>query len=122
MTRRRTPKYRQYKPKNLGLVVIDGHAHYLGRYDSPESWEKYHRLLAERHAGSPSISHSSDPIRPDAGLLIDELLVDYWDRRVVAYYVKDGRPTSERDNIRQALRFLRRLYGHSPARDFGRWH
>jgi len=119
MPRRRTPKYRQYKPKNLGLVVIDGHAHYLGRYDSPESWEKYHRLLAERHAGSPSNSHSSDPIRPDAGLLIDELLVDYWDRRVVAYYVKDGRPTSERDNIRQALRFLRRLYGHSPARDFG---
>ena len=35
------------------------------------------------------------------------------------YYVKDGRPTSEQDNIRQALRFLRRLYGHTPARDFG---
>jgi hypothetical protein len=24
-----------------------------------------------------------------------------------AYYVKDGRPTSEQDNIRQALRFVR---------------
>ena len=43
----------------------------------------------------------------------------YWDRHVETYYVKDGRPTSEQDNIRQALRFLRRLYGDTPGRDFG---
>jgi len=45
--RRSNPKYRHYKPKNLGVVRIDGKDHYLGRYDSPESWEKYHRLVAE---------------------------------------------------------------------------
>ena len=50
MPRRRPPKYRHYKPKDLGLVVIHGKAHYLGRYDSPESWERYHRLLADCHA------------------------------------------------------------------------
>ena len=32
MPRRRIPKYRHYKPKDLGLVVIDGRQHYLGRY------------------------------------------------------------------------------------------
>lgn len=53
------------------------------------------------------------------GPTIDELLVGYWDRHVTAYYVKDGRPTSEQDNIRQALRFLRRLHGQTPAEDFG---
>lgn len=45
------PKYRHYKPKNLAVVRIDGRDHYLGKYGSPESREKYHRLLAERHVG-----------------------------------------------------------------------
>ncbi len=44
---RRVPRYRHYKPKNLGVVRIDGKDQYLGRYDSPESREKYHRLIAE---------------------------------------------------------------------------
>ena len=39
-------------------------------------------------------------------------------RHAEAYYVKDGRPTSEQSCIRGALRFVRRLYGHTPARDF----
>lgn len=48
MTRsRRIPKYRHFKPKNLGVVRVDGRDIYLGKYDSPESWEKYHRLIAE---------------------------------------------------------------------------
>ncbi len=28
---RRIPRYRRFKPKDLGLVVIDGKQHYLGR-------------------------------------------------------------------------------------------
>lgn len=119
MPRRITPKYRHYKPKNLGLVVIDGKAHYLGRYDSPESRERYHRLLAEVHAVPSGPTTKAESNQPGPAFLVDELIVEYWNRRVLAYYVKDGRPTSERDNIRQALRFLRRLYGHTPARDFG---
>jgi len=42
----------------------------------------------------------------------------YW-RFVEAYYVKDGKPTSEVETIRQAVRFVRHLYGNSEARDFG---
>ena len=42
------PKYRHYKPKNLAVVRIDGRDLYLGKYGSPTSWERYHRLLAER--------------------------------------------------------------------------
>ena len=33
----RIPKYRHYKPKNLGVVRIDGRDIYLGKYNSPES-------------------------------------------------------------------------------------
>jgi hypothetical protein len=38
---------------------------------------------------------------------------------VQTYYVKDGRPTSEQDNIRQALRFIRTLHGTTTASAFG---
>ena len=48
-TRRQLPRYRHDKPKNLAVVRIEGHDHDLGRYDSSESHEKYHRLLAEWH-------------------------------------------------------------------------
>lgn len=41
---RRIPSYRHYKPKNLGLVVIDGKYHYLGKYGTPESFAEYNRL------------------------------------------------------------------------------
>jgi hypothetical protein len=52
---RHIPKYRHYKPKNLAVVRIDGHDHYLGKYDSAETPEKYHRLLAEWLAGGKTI-------------------------------------------------------------------
>jgi hypothetical protein len=73
----RIPKYRHYKPKNLGMVVINGHAHYLGRYDSPESWERYHRLIADLHAGRQE--RSADIASPDHGsaLTINELILAY---------------------------------------------
>jgi len=33
--RRRVPKYRHYKPKNLAVVRIEGRDHYLGKCDPP---------------------------------------------------------------------------------------
>lgn len=41
------PKYRHYRPKNLGVVRLNGRDFYLGEYGSPESYERYHRLVAE---------------------------------------------------------------------------
>src|SRR5262249_53565973 len=55
---------------------------------------------------------------PDQPLLLDELILAYF-QFCQSYYVKHGRPTSEQDNIRQAVRFVRRLYGTTPAREFG---
>lgn len=39
-------------------------------------------------------------------------------RHVEEYDVRDGKPACEPNTIRQALRFLRRLYGTTPAKDF----
>jgi integrase len=113
------PKYRHYKPKDLAVVRIDGRDFYLGKYGSEESKQRYRRLLAERLASPAPAPPAQAAQDRQPGLSVSELIVAYWDRHVATYYIKHGRPTSERDNIRQALRFLRRLYGHTPALDFG---
>jgi integrase len=113
----RDPKYRHYKPKDLAVVRIEGRDFYLGRYKSPESFEKYHRLLAERHAQQPAApgrSSGSDA----ASLTIDELCLGYY-RHAERYYVKNGKPTSQLRLIRLSLKVLRRLYAHTLAQDFG---
>jgi integrase len=111
----RTPSYRYHKARHCAVVTIDGRDHYLGSYDSPESWEKYHRLIAEWFAGNhnPPPPTTSEP----PPLTVSELILRYW-RFVTSYYVKNGRPTSEQDTIRQALRFVRKLYGSTLAGDF----
>ncbi len=49
MLRRRTHQYRHDKPKDLGMVVIDGHAHYYGRPGPNRSGfaRKLRRLLGD---------------------------------------------------------------------------
>jgi integrase len=117
------PKYRHYKPKGLAVVRIDGHDHYLGKYNSPESWERYHRLLAER-AVSPlpapdAASGPTDSNGTAAGLTVAEIVLGYWDHAQSYYRKPDGAPTGELDNIKLSLRPLRKLYAMTPARDFG---
>ena len=118
MVHRRTPTYRHYKPKNLAMVVIDGHAHYLGKYDSPESRERYHRLVAELHGGRLEKYREPTEAVTGVGLTVNELILAYV-HFVDGYYVKDGRPTVEPGNIRLVLRIVRRLYGSTRASTFG---
>ena len=113
----RLPKYRHYKPKDLAVVRIDGKDHYLGKFGSEESRQKYRRLIAEMLAAPATAPPPTPQPDGDGGPTLNELLVSYWDH-VRSYYVKDGRPTSEQDNLRQALRFVRPLYGPIPAKDF----
>src|SRR4051794_27436882 len=108
----RKPSYRFHKARNCAVVTIGGKDHYLGAYDDAGSWEKYHRLIAEWLA-----TRNLPPERLTAvaeSLTVAELVLAYW-TFVKSYYVKEGRPTSEVDTIGQALRFLRRHYGSTPA-------
>ena len=116
---RHIPKYRHYKPKDLAVVRIDGRDYYLGKYGTPESRERYHRLLAEhavKRSAAPGIEKTRDSVSQP--LTVNKLVLAYF-RHVKVYYLKNGEPTSEVGVIRQVLRIIRRLYGGTAAKDFG---
>ena len=107
-----TPSYRR-QPRPNGeddaFVEIDGRRQYLGPYDSPESREKYHRLIAEWEASGRSLL--ADPQEITVAEVANQYLK--WAR---SYYVKHGRVTTEPENAGLAIR---PLYGLTPAAKFG---
>src|ERR1700731_2731536 len=106
-----TPKIPRLRKHPKGsVVVIDGKYIYCGPFGSAQAQDKYDRTIAEwltngRHLPAPAIESDQ--------FLIKELILAY-SNFVETYYVKNGQPTSEQDTIRQALCFLRRLYGSTP--------
>ncbi len=113
---RRTPSYRLHKARNCGVVTIDGKDHYLGPYDSPESWERYYQILAD-WAGNGQTSPPS-PARDAGEQTISQLIALYW-RFAQGWYVKDGELTDAIYGVKAALRVLREMYGSTLIRDFG---
>ncbi len=116
---RRTPSYRHYKPKNLGVVRINGHDEYLGPYNSDESWEKYHRLIAEwlgNPQKEPVPAENTD--QSNSPITVKELILSYW-QFAKKYYSKGGEPTKELTGMQEAIRPLRQLYGNTEAGEFG---
>ena len=112
----RTPSYRHHKPSGQAVVTLDGRDIYLGRYGTPQSRAEFDRLLAEwlsngRRFPAPASAHGTD-------LSVNELSLAYL-AFADGYYTKRGKPTSEPGSIRQTIKPLRQLYGHTLAREFG---
>jgi integrase len=112
----RIPTYRQHKPTGQAVVTLNGRDHYLGRWDTDDSRAKYHRHINEWLANHRQPQPAEGP--KDQGLLVSELIARYW-AHVESYYVKDGKPSTETHAIKSAMRPLNRLYGNTPAEDFG---
>jgi hypothetical protein len=85
---RHIPQYRQYKPKDLAVVRIDGRDYYLGKYNSEESREKYHRLIAEwltnGRQTQPIPSQANEEKR---SLSVNDVILAYW-RFAKQHYVR----------------------------------
>ena len=114
MSRSKQPSYRRQKRSNRpdqAFVVLNGERHYLpGEYDSPESWERYHALLAEWTA-----SGGQAPPLPADELSIAQLMARFL-RHAKGYYRNpDGTPTKEPVKFAKALRPLRKLYANTLA-------
>jgi hypothetical protein len=89
----------------------------LGKYGTAQSRKEYARVISEWEAAGRCLApHSAEGSAPD--LTVNELCLAYW-RHAERYYVKDGKAASEQHAIKGSLRYVRRLYGQTPARDFG---
>ena len=110
------PSYRLHKPSGLAVVTIGGKDLYLGPHGTGSSRAEYDRVVGEWLANGRR--RATPPQADAAPLTVGELILRYW---VFAkdHYRRDGRPTRELDNIRDALRPVRDLYGHTPAAQFG---
>lgn len=115
---RRIPSYRLHKPTGQAVVRIEGHDHYLGKHGTPESQEKYDRLIAEWLVkGQPATP--TVPAKPAVDISVNGLILSFYRHAEKHYRRPDGSMTGEVGNLRDALRPLRKLYGTTPARQFG---
>ncbi len=113
--RPRTPSYRRQRRKNgdLAFVELNGRRHWLGRYGSKESRQKYDALVAEWLANGRRLA----PDPEDFTIL--ELAARYWSHAQGYYLRPDETPTQERSKTRYTLALLNDLYGHEQAAAFG---
>jgi len=118
----KVPAYCLHKASGQAVVRIDGVDHYLGPYGSDQSHELYERTIAEWRAKRQSqvngTSHAISSGRPTGNLTVEQVLGLYW-RFAKGHYVKDGVPTGELENVKHALRPVRKMYASLPVRDFG---
>lgn len=125
---RRFPSLVLHKPTGQARLRFRGRDYYFGRYGTPEADSAY--LRAKAHfvltgdlpvdLAQPKRKRNRpvDPPTPAAAVTIEDLILRFW-RYAERHYVKNGKPTSELDCLRSALRPLRRMHGHTPVDSFG---
>jgi integrase len=122
--RKEKPDYCHHKPSDRAFVKIDGHRFYLGRFNSPESRDKYDMLIGEWKARGrtlpppPARVRQADAItvsKTPPGKAVALCIEPYWEFAQTYYRHADGTPTDEVHCIRAALRILNKLYGELPG-------
>lgn len=122
--RGKVPSYCLHRASGRAVVRIHDHDHYLGLYGSPESHEEYERLIAEWRVVQDQATEGRKPAatgEPPTSLTINALLLRYMQYAANYYVDTDGKPTKEWKDMKYTLRPVRRLYGRTLVRDFGRW-
>jgi site-specific recombinase XerD len=118
--KRPLPSYRLHKQSGQAIVTLpDGLGGrrdvLLGKYDTPESRAEYARVIAEWETGG----RRTAPARVTGQeFTVNEVMLAYVRFAGEYYRHPDGRPTSEFNNIKLALRPLKELYGHTPVAAF----
>lgn len=109
------PKYCRHKASGQAVVTLNGHDHYLGKFGSATSKQKYKRLVGEWMASGRTSSDGHPGIDP---VTITEVCVDYL-KKADGHYRKNGRHTEEFRTAKIVLRKLRQVYASLPALEFG---
>lgn len=109
---RRLPKYRHHKTTNRAVVRVHGRDVYLGPFRSPESLERYARIVADMATGTrPDLA---TPRSPAPAALTVSGLVDAFLDHAERYYAEGV----EIENYRPVLRLLVELNGSTPVAQF----
>jgi len=108
------PRYCRHKSSGQAVVTLDGKDYYLGPWGTKASKAEYDRLIGVWLTGGRQMpgGHASD-------LTVTEVVARFWEHAKTYYRHPDGSPTSEIRAYRPALAILNRVYGATPARDFG---
>ncbi len=113
------PTYRLHRQSGQAVVTITmpgGQRRdiLLGPHNSPESKQEYERVISQIRTGWQPLS-----IADSYDISVNEILVRYWRHAEQYYRDADGVPTNEINNFKIPIRALRKIYGSSPAREFG---
>jgi hypothetical protein len=117
--RKLKPAYCHAKDTSRAFVTLNGKRKYVGEYGTQASRDEYDRVVGEWIAAGRAALPAIGENARDAGITVTVLIAGFWDHAQRYYRKPDGTPTSEVDNMRQALRPLRRLYGETSATKFG---
>jgi len=101
------PSYRRHSARNSAVVRINGQDHYLGEWQSPESHERYARLIAAWRRGE------LDTTPRPAGLTVGGFSLKYLEH-AKRYYRKQGRETNQVSNVKTALKHCCALWATLP--------
>ncbi len=111
---RQIPKYRLHKSSGLGVVRLAGKDIYLGKHDTEESQAEYRQIIAEWLASPTQAIHLNNPI---GSAIVNELVLAYL-QFAKTYYIKNGRPSGEIPNLKDAVKPLVLMHGHVPVSEF----
>jgi integrase len=106
------PKYRKHRASGQAVVTLDGREFYLGPHGTKASHSEYDRLIGEWLANGRQLQVVSDQ-PPD--LTVTELAAAFW-RHAQDYYPDSP---GEQGCFKHVLQILKRLYGRTPAAEFG---
>jgi len=108
------PGYRRQKQKgrpDRAFVMVHGKREYLGTYGTPESREKYARIVAELSAGV-------DPRQPER-LTVVELAARYAQHVKQTFLDDQGQVTEHGVQLIRCAQAAAKLYGRTPGDEFG---
>ena len=108
----RVPRLRRWRTRNVGFCDYQGRRIYFGKWNDPETREKY-RAFVQRITATrfPSVEPSADPT-------LAEIVLAFFDARR-DYYQKNGVSTRQIERIRVACEFPLRFFSNLPVRLFG---
>lgn len=121
----RKPAYCRHKPSGRAFVKLDGHRVYLGKHGTPESKDKYDVTVAEwiargrQQVPASTTASTSDDATVPAEITVAEIGAAFWEHAKGYFVDEEGKPNQHLGHFKAALKFLVRLYGNKPAKEFG---